>query len=292
MATRKQFIKFADICINVYVRTQVSEERVRWFADLYTSSAAGTIPPIQVNGNNVLIDGRTRMLALKYLGETGCVCEIHEEVKDNFDITIAAMKANVGGAKELTGADIRQTIIRLLENGESRRRIVAELPFPKEVSKKLVKAADVIWTNQKCQRALNQYRSKEYASLADAAEANGVAASTVETFTAKAERREREEGELSNTGSFKGTITSRYYGMTNRMGNYFKKLAVRYEVGDFSEAQVREIVAHVQHQARIHAAAMQDWSDRFDVMIKTRRPIVESPMPPKKFQVNEKTLAN
>lgn len=286
MSTRK-FVNFAEICITVYVRTQLTEERMRFFADLYTSSASSTIPPIVVTSDNKLVDGRHRMAALKFLGEDGCVCDI-VDCKDNFDLTIAAMKANVGGSKELTVADIRQSIMRLLEEGNSQRKIIAQLPFPKECSRKWTKESFTMRKQQKTTLAVREVLAKQ-STVAEAAHRYHLQVRVIQNAVTRSEKKEA-EGELSNVGAVKGHLTSRYYHLSRSMGNYIKKLMERYSAGDFTESQIRDIMAHVLHQARVHLGGMTDWNDRLDVMLKTNRPLVEHPMPPKKLPVSGPTL--
>lgn len=288
MATQRKYIKFSEICVNVYVRQQLSDERVRLFADFYTSSSAGSIPPIVVTTDNKLVDGRHRIAALKSLDEAGAVCDI-VECRDNFELTMAALRANVGGSKELTMADIRQTIITLLMQGNSMRKITDQIPFPKEMSRKLVKAAHTMLIGQKTYAAAVAVKREELTPEA-ASKTYGIPVKNIHRQIAKAAAKENELSELSNVGSVKAVVTRKYYAMSTKMGNYFKKLAERYEHGDFSEEQILEIMAHVQHQARNHVGAMSDWNDRFSVMLKTRRPLISNPMPPKKLEVNEKRV--
>lgn len=285
--TQRKFVNFAEICITVYVRAQLGEERMRFFADLYTSSGSSTVPPIVITTDNKLVDGRHRMAALKYLGETGCVCDIIE-CKDNFELTIAAMKANVGGSKDLTMADVRQSIMRLLCEGYSQKKITAQLPFPKEMCRKYVKEGFTMLKQQKTTLAVREVQTK-HATLAEAAHRYHLQQRVIQNAVARAERKEV-EGELSNVGAVKGHITSRYGNLSKSMGGYFRRLVERYSAGDFTEAQMRDIMAHVLHQARGHLGAMNDWNDRFDVMLKTNRPLIEYPMPPKKLPVSGPTL--
>jgi hypothetical protein len=181
-------------------------------------------------------------------------------------------------------AEVRQTIIRLLDEGNSQKKIIAQIPFPKELSRKLVKAAFTMRKHQKTILAAREVQSKR-STLAEAAHHYGLQQRVVENCIARLEKADK-EGELSNVGAVKAAITSRYYSMTHRMANYFKSLAERYEAGDFTEDQMHDVIAHVLHQARGHQGAMADWKDRFDVMLRTRRPLMTSPMPPKKLPVS------
>jgi len=285
MANQRKYMKFSEICVSVYVRQQLSEERVRFLADLYTSSASGSIPPIQVTQDNKLVDGRHRMAALKFLGEDGTVCDI-VQCADSFEITIAALKANVGGSKELTMADIRQSIISLLNSGNSMKKITAQLPFPKELSRKLVKASHTIWMTQRTVLAAQAVNRREL-TVEEASKKYSILQRVIQKNLTKMKERETDAVALSNMGSVKGSLTQKYYGLTTKMGNYMKKIAERYEQGEFTEAQVLEILAHVMHQARNHVGAMNDWNDRFSVMLKTRRPLIISPMPTKKLAVSD-----
>lgn len=288
MTIQRQFVNFADICITVYVRKQLDEEHMRFFADLYTSSASSMIPPIKVSTDNKLVDGRHRMAALKYLGETGCVCEIIQ-CKDSFDLTIEAMKANVGGSKLLTMAEIRQTIMRLLEEGYSQKKTIAALPYPKEMSRKYVRNSFTMLKHQRETMAAAEVRAKRM-TVPEAAHRYHLQQRVVQHAVVKQEKKDSQGGDLSNIGSVKGCITARYQALSKKMGRYFRQLDERYKAGDFSEAQMRDIFAHVLHQARVHLGAMEDWNSRLDVTLKTNRPLIVSPMPPKKLVISEPPL--
>src|ERR1700741_1946329 len=106
----RKYFKLDDIHVTVYVRKEASQERIQFFAELYTSTDADKIPLILVSQEGILIDGRHRLQALKYLEVEGVECEV-KTCRDNFELTMAALKANIGGAKELTLSDIRKTII-------------------------------------------------------------------------------------------------------------------------------------------------------------------------------------
>lgn len=285
--TQRKFVNFADICVTVYVRKQLDEERVRFFADLYTSSAASTVPPIVVTTENKLVEGRHRIAAFKYLGESGTVCEIIE-CKDDFELTIAAMKYNVGGPKALTMNDVRQCIMRLLDNGYSQKKVIAHLPFPKEMCRKYVRESFTMLKHQRETMAAAEVRAGR-ATVQEAAHRYHLQQRVVQNAIAKQEKKES-QGELSNVGSVKGCITARYQGLSKKMGRYFRQLDERYKAGDFTEAQMRDIFAHVLHQARVHLGAMEDWNSRLDVTLKTNRPLIVSPMPPKKLPVSGPTI--
>jgi hypothetical protein len=276
----RKYVDFGDICISIYVRQQLSEERVALFQELYTSSSAGTVPPILVSPNFHLIDGRHRLAALKGLGEKGAVCEI-VGATDPFDMTICALKANVGGSKELSMSDIRQTIIRLLEAGNSQRKITAALPFPKELSRKLVKTATAIRHRQAETMATIQVMAGQM-SPEEASSKFHLPVALINKLVEK--RRNGEEELLTNPGSLKGAFTQRYYAFTKRMGITFKKLLKRFEDGEFTEAQVQEVIVHVLHQARNHESAMKDWENRFKVMLHTHAPM-SGKIPTKKLDI-------
>jgi hypothetical protein len=274
-----KYFKLDDITVTVYVRKEASQERVQMFADLYTSKVAHTIPLIVVTQDGVLIDGRHRLMALRYLGEPGYDCEVRQ-CYDNFDLTMEALKANMGGSKEVTMAEIRKNIIDLLQQKYSRKKIIAGLPFPKEMSTQLYHDAESNWIVARTRFACYLVRDKNY-TVEEAAAHYSVTALSVKRELNRMKKREADQESVSDMGTIKQIITNRYYGLTKKQGNYFKKLIDKYENGDLTDVMLTEAMAHVDHQVRIHQSAMNDWKERVKVQIQTRRPLPE--MSPKKL---------
>jgi hypothetical protein len=286
----RRTIRLDEITVKSYVRSAPSEERVLLFMDLLTSDESDRVPPMTIRPNGELIDGRHRLMAYQRLQVETVEVAVDPSIRDDCDLTMAAIRANVGGSKELSFADIRKSIIDLLAKGFSQSRIRKGLPYPKDMARRFLADAQTQWRRARLSAAVISVKNKTMTTEVAAA-AYKIEADDITCFI----RRETkgDELQLSNMGSAKGAITVKYYGFSKRMTLFYKRLAQKYEEGVVTEAQLLEIVAHSEHQARVHLGHIQDWVGRFKVMVQTRRPILPSDgkLPQKKLFVNEASRA-
>lgn len=262
-------VKLDQICVTTYVRSSASEERITMFMDLYTAADAGPIPPLEITQENKLIDGRHRLMAMLRLEVAEAECVV-TQVHDELELVMRAIKANMGGSKELSWNEVLKTIIDLLVAGHSARRIRAGLPFPKSIGKKMYDAAVRRWERQRITAAAAAVSGGEPVEKA-------AAFFRVEVADVECKLRHKTEPDeftTPNTGQWKGALTQRYYGLTKRNNTSYKKMIAQYESGVINEDQLREVWDHLLHQAKVHIRAMEDVRDRMYVHFKTRRPLM------------------
>jgi hypothetical protein len=110
------------------VRTSLDQDRVVQLALLY--EAKHPVELIKITRDNEVVDGRTRIEAMRLAGLFEAQAEIVEE-HERVALLGLALRSNMGGAQQATKADIVFTIQQMLEAGAKQGTIINALqPYP------------------------------------------------------------------------------------------------------------------------------------------------------------------
>lgn len=152
MATKTIELPLDAVTVEFYVRRALSDDRVMELALLLE---AGTVlPPILINEEHQVIDGRHRLEAHKLAERKTITCE----VRKNLDLgqqLLEALKANMGGAMPPTQSNIRLAIQNMLGAGMSSSAIQKGLTtLPPSVARKYISEAQSNMAHQRMRAAV------------------------------------------------------------------------------------------------------------------------------------------
>lgn len=262
----KKTILIADVKKDFYVRKQLDDERVLMFAALYESGAK--VPPIVINEDNVLIDGRHRLEAREYLDFKNIEAEVRE-ITDKVKLITEAFRSNVGGPLPPTLQDTEQTIEMLLELGETRKSIAKHLRMPPAMIRKLVGNVQSRLARKKLQAAASSV-TEGGLTVVKAAEQYKVDIDALKETLSP--RRNKKHG----IPEIQRQLTSTYKSVSIKNSKLCKSLLEKFEDGDLTEKQTREILDHLSTLTRQTYHNVMEWKGRFNAMTNTGEPETKS----------------
>jgi len=222
-------IPLDQLKIDFFVRKKLNDDRVLQLALLYEANEP--LPPIEVNWDNQIIDGRHRKAALEYLGRKTATC-ISIGQKTLGDSIVLALKANVGGALPPTKDDIVHSMILLLNQGWTQRKILAAMPFPLEVSKRYIKDAWGVVLGAKLASALKAV--SEGSTIKVAAEQYGVPVEKLQEHLNPNRKKEKQQSAAWR----KTHIQRSYQGFGRKIAFVIQRLVESFEEHKTSEEEV------------------------------------------------------
>ena len=128
-------VKIADLQTNMYVRKTLSEDHFLYLAELLTNGVA--LPPIKISKQMGVVDGRHRIEAYLLADRTE-IEAIILDIDNEADLVAEAYKANVGGSLPPSQGDTEHTIMKLLDLGESKKRVAELLNLPSGMARRYI----------------------------------------------------------------------------------------------------------------------------------------------------------
>jgi len=144
--------KISDIKINeeLYPRREVDEELIQTYAENLE-----VLPPININQDDILIDGLTRLSAHKRAEKTEIKC-IVEHTKNEEEIYRRAVELNASHGKQLTRREKKDVALRLF-NGENGKELAGLLSVSPDCFNKWVRNIRIVREEQFKEKIVREY---------------------------------------------------------------------------------------------------------------------------------------
>ncbi len=257
MTTKTKLVQLADLKTNLFVRKEIDQDRVLYFAELIENGQ--TLPPIKITRDNRVVDGRHRIEAHVLNDLKGIRVEV-VDIDDEIELIAEAYKANVGGALPPTPQDTEHTVMLLLERGESKKRIGELLGFPPGMARRYVNDTQSKMSRAKLLRAAGAVTDGGL-TVAKAAEQYEVDIEKLkETLSGHRKKHKRGIVEIQRG------LTTTYKSNGLKNAALIRSLLEKYEDGDVTERQVREIFEHIDSLQKRAIRSFGDWKKRFDAL--------------------------
>jgi hypothetical protein len=259
-----------DRIVNAFdVRTALDDDRVLQFAELYEANA--DVPPIEViktgENNYAFLDGRNRAAGRALCGFTDVLAVVRTDLgnKPSGVLYATALKANFGGSKPPTRADIQHTINRMVEAGESGPAIVRLLDYlPSSIIRKCVDTCKGNIHKKKIQEAIEAVSK---GSTVDAA-AKKFGLDRVKVSNAISGKKNKwstAEGSVLTEGKH---LITRYTRPGNyAIGRWIGERMQRAEDGELSPVTVQKLLKSWMSAVKGTEHRIIDWQHRLDNII-------------------------
>lgn len=249
-----------DIANRFDVRKELDEDNIIRLAELYQNNV--DLPPIQVtliNGVYCYVDGRHRAQARLMLDMPTIDCEIVTET-DTLQLYADALRANYGGAKPPTRADIEHTIKCMVEAGARETHIKAKLDFlPAGVIRVYMNTVKSSINKRRMAAALDAIT--EGMTLVDSAEKYGLEIDALKD--ALQGKKKRFGG--SQTGFLTDSInaiTTTLKSSTAVIAGRMKVLFGKVEDGEATIETAARVLDHWESKATQSLHRIKDWRER------------------------------
>lgn len=255
MRTKTETVALKDLRTNLFVRQALNPDHALFLAELIENGVE--LPPIRITRERVVIDGRHRIEA----HELNNRVEIRAEIVDvgtESELIAEAYKANIGGSLPPTPQDTEHTIMLLLERGEAMKRIGDLLGLPAGMARKYINSVKSKTSRQKLMKAAAAITDGGL-TVAKAAEQYEVDADALKQVLSGHKRKHK-----MGVAEVQRGLTKTYKSLSSKNAALIRGLLEKYEDGDVTERQVREIFAHIEHLQKRSARAVSDWKKRFD----------------------------
>lgn len=252
--------KLADLQTNLFVREGLDQDHVMYLAELIENGTEmrDLIEVTEVNDVLIVVDGRHRKEAY----ELNRIEEVKVKIlefEDEAEMIAYAYRANTGGSKPPTAADTEHTVKLLLERKESMKRIGELLGLPAGMARHYVNEIRSRMNRVKLMRAVDLVTNNGF-TVAKAAEQCDV---ELDKLKEKLSGKKPPEG----IQGLHRMLSSLYNGLGKKHAAIVKKFMDKFEDGDVTEQQVRDIFDHVENLQKKAARAFADWKKRFDARV-------------------------
>ena len=225
--------------------------------------AAGTIfPPIDVfekgDGSYIIGDGRTRYHGAGLEMRKTIACNVHPKASPK-EILAFAFKANSGGSCQVDFSDARHTIMKLIEWKASRAFIEAEMPYPRDVIRRLYLDAYRNIVNKKCLAALSAMTKNPKMSMEDAARIYDIKIDELVAYS----KRGQTKGQKAAATQMLQTIHQRCKAFTAFQANTLKICMQRYQSSEMSADETHRILTAFDEETGKHRKNLINWQNRF-----------------------------
>lgn len=259
---KTESVKIVDLKQNLFVRQTLDQDHVLYLAELIENGVQ--LPPINVSDEMVVVDGRHRIEA----HELNKLTEVMAQVvtfESETELISEAYKANTGGSKPPTPADTEHTVALLLERGETMKRIGELLALPTGMARRYANEVKSRMNRAKLQAAARAVTDGGL-TVAKSAEQYEVDAEKLKEILS-GHRRKHKQG----IQELQRTLTSTHKSLSLRNASAVKKILEKYEDGDVTEKQVRDVFKHIEDLQKNAARSMADWKKRFEGMNGTHK---------------------
>src|SRR5260370_35763802 len=260
MANKVIQVSLKELKADFYVRKQLHDDHVLQLALLYESGVP--IPPLTIGWDKQVIDGRHRKAALEFLGRQTADCMIHGQ-RGIAESIVIALKANVGGALPPTKEDIVHSMILLLNQGWTERRILDNMPFPRTVARKYIKDAWGVVLDAKLKSAMKAIAEDGMTAKA-ASEKFGVPIEKLQEHL-NPNRRKRQQQSIAWK---KQKLSRSFQGFHRKVAYEIKAIFDAFEDHQISEAEVVEMFDGIYELFRKGEKRVDEHMERFKILVK------------------------
>lgn len=255
MRIKAEPVALADLKSNLFVREALNQDHALFLAELVEHGVQ--LPPIKITSEGAVIDGRHRIEAYELNNRTKIECEV-VKVATETELIAMAYKANIGGSLPPTAQDTEHTIMLLLDRGETMKRIGELLGLPAGMARKYINSVRSKISRQKLMKAASAITNGGL-TVAQAAEQYGVEPEKLKEILL-GHKRKHQHG----VSEIQRDITKTHKSLSQRNAALIRGLLDKYEDGDVTERQVREIFAHIEQLQKRANRSVRDWKKRFD----------------------------
>jgi hypothetical protein len=249
-------VKLEDLKVNLFVRQSLDSGRVMYLADLIDNGVQMK-DRIKISSDFTLIDGRHRKEAYE-------LCKIKEveaeliPVDDEVELISLAYQSNTGGALPPTQQDTEHTVALLLDRGVAKKQIGDLLGLPGGLARKYINDVQSRLTRVKLQRAVAAVTEGGLTAF-KAAEVHSVELEKLKEALSGAKRKKHAIGIVE----IQRMLTTNYKSISQKNASHLRRLIEKYEEGDVTENQVRDIMDHIENLQKQSSRALSDWKKRF-----------------------------
>jgi ParB-like chromosome segregation protein Spo0J len=256
----------SEITVDFYVRRSLSDDRVMELGLLL--EAGVVLPPITINEQRQVIDGRHRLEAHKLIGTTHITCEMKRDL-DRGEQLLEALIANMGGALPPTQSDIRLAIQNMLAAGMKPTTIQKGLPLPPSVARRYISDAQSTANRAKIRSAVEAVTESEM-RVQDAADKFGVDVDEV-----RAEIRGKKKKAKDTTfglPKIKSELSNRYRSSSQHNAKMFTRLIDGFTDGECSFSMVSEALDLTEKHINVQAQNVASWRQRLAAARRNQEP--------------------
>lgn len=249
-------VPVGQLKVKTFVRKELNVEYTIQLSLLYESGKE--LPPLEIEENYTLVEGRHRLEAAKLAGLKEVPCIIVPSLKPS-DMIIYAFSRNVGGCLPPTKEDINFTMESLLENGMSTISIIRKFDFwPADVVRRYVKDAHNNISQRKLRAAVKAV-AEDNLRISDAAHKFGVDPDKLKQMLGG----KKKKGADLGINVVKGQISSQYRSHGQHNAQRFTKLFESFRNGEISAAVVDQAFEHtrqlIKRELQLHENRWQRW---------------------------------
>jgi hypothetical protein len=257
--------KLADLQTNLFVREALDEKHAMMLGELIESGVEMTdlIEVAEIAGVLSIVDGRHRKVAY----ELNDIVEVKVKIlefEDDAEMIAYAYRKNTGGSKPPTAADTERTVKLLLEKKETMKRIGELLGLPTNLARKYANEVRSRMNRVALMKARDMVAGGE-ATAAQAAER-----CDVDLDKLKEALSGKHGGKRGNRLMFKDVhrnLSRLYNGLGKKNAALVKRFMERFEDGDVTETQVRDIFKHIKDLQKKANRSFADWEKRFEARV-------------------------
>lgn len=249
-------VKLTDIQTNLFVRKALNQDHVLYLAELIENNVEMK-DLIEVTEDFQLVEGRHRKEAYELNGVKEVKVKILE-FEDDGEMIAYAYKANTGGSLPPSPQDTEHTVMLLLGRGETRKHISELLCLPLEMTRRYVKEVQSKAVRAKIAQAAAAVTEGGLTVL-KAAEHYSVDLDRLKDKLSGGKRGPHKRG----VEEIQCGLTRTYKSLSSKNAALIRSLLEKYEDGDVTEQQMRDIFAHIEQLQKRSIRAIGDWKQRF-----------------------------
>lgn len=251
-------VKIAGLKTNLFVREGLNEGHVLYLADLIDGGTE--LPPILITRDMEIVDGRQRKEAFE-LNKRTEIPATFVDVRDDIQLIAMAYQANVGGSLPPTQQDTEHTIQLLLRRGVPKKQIADLLGLPASMARKYVNDVQSKTARLQLQKAVTAV-TEAGLTIAKAAETYGVDLDKLKEIISGRRRKHK-----AGVADIQRGLSSTHKSLSLKNAALVRSLLEKYEDGDVSEKQAREIFEHIEDLQKKASRTFADWRKRFEAKV-------------------------
>ncbi|MDD4897585.1 MAG: ParB N-terminal domain-containing protein [Candidatus Paceibacterota bacterium] len=257
-----KIVNLSELQTNLFVRKELNQEHVLYLAELIENGVEMK-DPIEIaestNGVCPVVDGRHRKEAY----ELNNLKEIKVKVlqfEDEAEMISYAYRQNSGGSMPPSQEDTEHTVMLLIEKGEKQKRIAELLGLPVSLVRKYIKCVQS-----------KQARLKIKKAVVAVAEGGLTVTKAAEKYNVEPEKVKevlsgRKKKLKVGIPEIQGNLTKSHKSLSQKNASLMRSILEKYEDGDITESQAREIFVHIEQLQKRASRAIADWKKRFEAL--------------------------
>jgi len=255
---KTKMVALKDLKLNLFVRECLNQDHALHLAALLENGVK--LPPIKVNPDLIVIDGRHRIEAHDVLSRKQIEVEV-VDITDETKLIAEAYKANIGGSLLPTKEDTEHTVTLLVERGESIRTIAEMLALPPGITRSYVAGVKSIIARRNLQRAAESVTNGVHTTIQAAEKYK------VDLDTLKEKMDGRRHPPKHGVPELKRQISKLYRSTAQKNAGVFKGLLHKYQDAVITEQQVTVLIKHVEGLQDNQSRTLLKWKQRFEALI-------------------------